>query len=145
MTELILDDLSNCIYSMNHYQDILSEHESEKVTTIEIEVNRGVDFSELGATLSYCFPSLKVLTVKQNYTCGDHTEMKDFILFFKWLSLEKFTLIDNQSEFLENIDTFTLFKELKKNCTYTIVYGVDPKNTESHIDAANNKYMVYSR
>jgi len=143
MTELILKDLSNCIYDMNSYQDVLSQNESEKITTIKIEVDRGVDFSDLGATLSYFFPGLKVLSVKQNYTCGDHTEMKDFILFFKWLSLEKFTLIDSQSEFLDNIDTSTLFNELKKNCTCTIVHGFDPENNEAHIDAANNKFMTY--
>ena len=144
MTELILEDLSNCIYSENHYQDILSQNESKNITSIEIEVDRGVDFSDLGATLSYFFPSLKVLTVKQNYTCGDHTEMKDFILFFKWMSIEKFTLIDSQSEFLDNIDTSTLFKELKNNCTYAIVHGCEPKNTETHINPANNKFMTYT-
>jgi hypothetical protein len=143
MTELKLEDLSCCERSDTYYPLILYDNQSEDITSLEMEVDRGVDFQFLLESLDY-FPNLKTLKLKQNYANGKHVKFTDFIGFLENMSLEKFTLVDFQSEFLNGIDPFDLFCMLPNNCDYTIVYGDEPQNHISLLDAMDNKSLIFN-
>jgi hypothetical protein len=143
MADLKLEDLSCCDSSDTYYPSILYNNQSEYVTSLEMEVDRGVDFQFLLESLNY-FPNLKTLTLKQNYAHGKHVKFTDFIGFLENMSLEKFTLVDFQSEFLNGIHQFDLFGMLPNNCEYTIVYGDEPQNHTFQLNAMNNKSLIFN-
>jgi len=141
MTELKLD-LSCCEMSKEYYPLVLYDKASKDVTSLEMEVDRGVDFQFLFESLSE-FPNLKALTLKQNYAHGKHVKFTDFIGFLENMSLEKFTLVDLQSEFLDGVDDLYVFNMLPHNCDYTIVYGYGPQNHIFQLDPINNKSLIF--
>jgi len=144
MTSLKLANLSSCEDSRDYYNLVLRESSSGSVEYLEIEVDIGVDFEYLSDYLSHSFPNLKSLTIEQNSAHGKKTSLEDFVSFLADISLEKFTLVDFQSNFLKGLDPLVLFSMLPYNCTYTIFHGGNPTNNTCHIDIPNNKYLVYS-
>lgn len=142
MTKLKLD-LSCCEISKEYYPSVLYDKACKDITSLEMEVDRGVDFQILLESLSE-FPNLETLTLKQNYAHGKHISLADFIDFLEHLSLKKFTLIDFQSEFLNILKPFDFFFMLPNNCDYVIIYGDEPQNHTFQLDVVNNRSLVLS-
>ena len=153
METYIFDELSSCEASENYYEDKINKlsfsERAKSIETIEIDIDRGVDFRVLKGLLVR-FPELKNLEIQQNYS-PINNEVHHFTEFLKVLKLEKLKFVDLQSEFLETIDPKLLFEQLPGNCTYIIHHGFfDRKGYEglsltTHIDPSNNKYMTFTR
>ncbi len=121
MSHLVIDAYSGDA-SENHYLDLLSDV-NDHVKSIDMTVDRGVDFKDLKDCLEYFDLKLTSLTIRQNYSMdGD-----DFLLCLKTLKLKEFNLYDEQSSFLLNFDIHDLFSVMPDNSYYTIKYG-DYKN-----------------
>lgn len=141
-------DLSSCEDSIDYYVnkliDAANSDSTRYIDTMILEVDRGVEFSTLDYLLQ-SFPKLENLKIIQNYSPLE-SGMKEFLDFLKILGLKKFELEDLQSEFLGDATPSDLFKKLPNNCTYMISSKYSDKPlAEVHIDAKNNKSLVFNR
>lgn len=111
-------ELSSCEYSSQYYEDVLWSMDKE-ITSLSIEVDRGVHFEHLRQVLKEF--KLTCLTLNQNYA-DPSTTMDDFLLFIKELQLNYFILEDFQTPFLLQLKMEDLIKVAKKDSTIEITY-----------------------
>ena len=114
-----MTELSTCEFSHYYYVDYLMKMDDESINTLNLEVDRGVDFDTL-AYLLESFPNLKSLVLNQNYSTSTIDEFYEFIRKTK---LTQFILIDSQSEFLKFLKIKDLITHLPENANYKIKYG----------------------
>ena len=121
-------ELSNHEAFDSYYMSMLQHHGSPQITSITMEVDRGVgDFDILSGVLTEFFPNLRRLKLEQNYSYGPAASKADFLNFVSETKLMEFILKDFQSDFVADLakSPTELLDYMSDGSTFKIVSGGD--------------------